>query len=61
MDPAFAVGFDSEGVVAESYPSFGLPATYLIDGDGMVVELVAGRLTHKSLESLVASASDDTA
>jgi cytochrome c biogenesis protein CcmG, thiol:disulfide interchange protein DsbE len=61
MDPAFPVGFDTDGVVADSYPSFGLPATYLIDGDGTVVELVAGRLTEESLESLVTSASDDAA
>jgi cytochrome c biogenesis protein CcmG, thiol:disulfide interchange protein DsbE len=61
MDPAFPVGFDTDGAVAASYPSFGLPATYLIDGDGTVVQVVAGRLTEESLAALASSAADGAA
>lgn len=53
MDPSFPVGFDEDGTVEQSYPSFGLPATYVIGTDGTVEEVFAGRLTADSLEGLV--------
>lgn len=53
MDPTFLVGFDEDGAVADAYPSFGLPATYVIDRDGTITEVIGGQLTEETLYGLV--------
>lgn len=50
--PAFAVGVDADGTIRDAYPSFGLPATFLIDGDGVITDIVLAELTPDRLESL---------
>lgn len=39
--------------VEDAYPSIGLPATYVIDADGVVVEVVNGVVDEEMLEQLV--------
>lgn len=51
-DPAFAVGFDADGSVREAYPSFGLPATFVIDRHGTVVDIILAELTEERMESI---------
>lgn len=51
MDPAFTVAYDTDDVVRDSYPTFGLPATFVIGSDGTVVEIVTAELTTEQLES----------
>jgi len=52
MEPSFLVGWDGDGTVRDAYPSFGLPATFLIDADGNVVEIVLAELTPERLAEL---------
>lgn len=52
IQPTFTVGFDRDGDVETAYPSFGLPTTFLIDSDGVVIDIVTAQLTPELLESL---------
>jgi cytochrome c biogenesis protein CcmG/thiol:disulfide interchange protein DsbE len=52
MGPSFTVAYDSDDVVRDSYPTFGLPATFVIASDGRVVEMLLAELTAEQLESL---------
>lgn len=52
LQPRFTVGFDSDGSVRTAYPSFGLPATFLIDSDGVVTEALFRELTPEILADL---------
>ncbi len=54
--PTYTVGFD-EGAMRESYPTFGLPATFFLDSDGRVVEVYNGILDRELLEDFVAGLS----
>jgi cytochrome c biogenesis protein CcmG, thiol:disulfide interchange protein DsbE len=49
MQPSFLVGLDTDGAVRDAYPSFGLPATFLIDAEGTVTEIVLAELTPERL------------
>ena len=52
LAPAFSVGFDRDGSVREAYPSFGLPATFLISSDGNITDVILAELTTDRLASL---------
>lgn len=52
MNPSFIVGWDGDGSVRAAYPSFGLPATFLIDSQGMVRDVVLAELTPERLATL---------
>ena len=54
--PTYTVGFD-EGAMRESYPTLGLPATFFLNSDGVVVEVFNGILDQELLEELVAGLS----
>lgn len=54
--PTYTVGFD-EGTMRESYPTLGLPATFFLDSDGVIVEVFNGILDQELLEELVAGLS----
>lgn len=56
MSPAFTVGWDRDGAIRESYPSFGLPATFAINTSGDVTAIELRQLSPESLEELAASA-----
>lgn len=56
VGPTYPVGFD-EGDMRESYPSFGLPATFFLDSEGRVVEIYNGILDREILEEMVAGIS----
>ncbi len=53
MDPGFMVGWDRDGQVRDAYPSFGLPATFVIDSGGTVVDIILAELTPERVESIV--------
>jgi cytochrome c biogenesis protein CcmG/thiol:disulfide interchange protein DsbE len=50
--PGFIVGWDADGSVREAYPSFGLPATFVIDRSGTVVDIILAELTPQRMESI---------
>lgn len=52
LDPAFPVGWDRDDSIRDSYPSFGLPATFAIGPDGTVTDIVLAELTHDRLERI---------
>ncbi len=49
---SYPLAFD-EGSMRREYPSFGLPATFVIDTQGRIVESVDGVVTVTLLESMV--------
>ena len=54
--PTYTVGFD-DGAMRENYPTLGLPATFFLDSDGVIVEVFNGILDQELLEELVADLS----
>ncbi len=56
VKPTYTVGFD-EGTMREVYPTLGLPATFFLDSDGVVVDVFNGILDQELLEELVAGLS----
>ncbi|MBT8410007.1 MAG: DsbE family thiol:disulfide interchange protein [Alphaproteobacteria bacterium] len=57
-NPYAAIGTDSSGRVAIDWGVYGVPETYVIDGDGNVVLRFAGPITQRSLETRVRPAID---
>jgi peroxiredoxin len=45
----YLLGFDSDGEVENSYSPLGLPASYIISGDGVIVERIFGKVTEEDL------------
>jgi len=52
LDPAYQLAIGSTEF-RSAYPSLGLPATYIIDGDGNVTDVVNGIVDEASLDALV--------
>ncbi len=52
---SYPLAIDEEGLVADLYPFFGLPTTYLIDGGGIIVRQIQGSMTEAALRSLLES------
>ena len=48
----FMVGYDSTRRLRDSYPGFGLPATFIIDETGTVIHQLEGGVTVADLEAL---------
>lgn len=54
LEPSYDLGIgDSE--FRSAYPSIGLPATYILDENGTVIELINGTVTEESLDSVFAA------
>lgn len=51
---AYPVGVDLDGSVDRAYPAPGLPATYLIGGEGLVRAVTFGQLTAEQIEEMLA-------
>jgi thiol-disulfide isomerase/thioredoxin len=51
---AYPAGVDLDGSVDRAYPAPGLPATYLIDGDGLMRAVTYGQLSAEQIEELLA-------
>lgn len=52
MDPGFLTGWDSDGSIRDAYPTFGLPATFVIDSDGIISDIILAELTPERLQSI---------
>ncbi len=52
-DPYTAIGTDESGRTAIEWGLYGVPETYVIDGEGRVVLRFAGPLTQRSLEAQI--------
>lgn len=51
----YPLGFDEDDVVDDAYKPLGLPASYLISGDGIIVEEIFGRVTEEDLATKFAT------
>jgi thiol-disulfide isomerase/thioredoxin len=50
---SYPLGADADGRVSRAYPAPGLPATFVIGSDGVIRNVVFGRLTVTQIEELV--------
>ena len=50
-DPYAALGTDPEGAMALDWGVYGVPETFLVDGDGTILTRVAGPVTRRSIET----------
>ena len=57
-DPYVAVGADATGRSALDWGVYGVPETYVIDGEGKILLRFAGPITQRTLESTVGPAID---
>lgn len=46
---SYVLGFDNDGNVENAYNPLGLPASYIISGDGVIVERIFGKVTEQDL------------
>jgi len=46
---SYEIGFDEDGAVNADYRPLGLPASYIISSDGLILERVFGKLTEEDL------------
>jgi len=46
---SYEIGFDEDGAVDADYRPLGLPASYIISSDGLILERVFGKLTEEDL------------
>ena len=53
-NPYDFVGVDSDGLIALEFGVFGLPETYLINEDGMIIYKYMGPITKDILENEIA-------
>ena len=51
----YLLGFDEADAVDDAYKPLGLPASYLISGDGIIVEKIFGRVTEEDLAAKFAT------
>jgi thiol-disulfide isomerase/thioredoxin len=47
---SYPLGFDDDGSVDASYQPLGLPASYIISADGIILERILGKVTEKDLD-----------
>lgn len=55
---SYPLAIDLAGEVARRYPSFGLPATFLITTDGRIARTVYGQLSEAQIVGLIESLGD---
>jgi len=53
IDIAYTIGFDEQGVVAQAYDIVGLPASYLISSDGVILERVFGAVSESDIDHML--------
>ncbi len=46
---SYTIGFDEEGTVDSEYQPLGLPASYIISSDGVILERIFGKVTVDDL------------
>ena len=49
----YTIGFDEHGDVARSYDAAGLPASYIISADGVILEQIFGSVTEDEIDEIL--------
>ena len=50
----YTIGFDTEGTVGDEYQVRGLPATYIISADGIILETIFGAVSEADIDEKLA-------
>jgi thiol-disulfide isomerase/thioredoxin len=53
IDIAYTIGFDPDGSVAYAYDIVGLPASYIISSDGVVLQKVFGAVSKADIDEML--------
>ncbi|MEJ6479518.1 MAG: cytochrome c biogenesis protein CcmG/thiol:disulfide interchange protein DsbE [Paracoccaceae bacterium] len=57
-DPYTAIGADPDGATSLDWGVYGVPETFLVDGDGTIIMRVAGPVTQRAIQSRLRPAMD---
>lgn len=49
----YTIGFDEPGVVGQAYEILGLPASYIISPDGIILEQIFGTVTEDDINEML--------
>ncbi|WP_171228069.1 DsbE family thiol:disulfide interchange protein [Ruegeria sp. HKCCA4008] len=60
-DPYAAIGRDEKGRMALDWGLYGVPETYVVDGDGMIILRFAGPITQRVIENTLRPALEKAA
>ncbi|WP_339776846.1 DsbE family thiol:disulfide interchange protein [uncultured Thalassospira sp.] len=52
-DPYTSVGMDTDGMVGKSFGIYGVPVTFIIDGEGKIAYKQVGPIDAKTLENVI--------
>ncbi len=53
IDIGYSIGFDEDGSVAQAYKIPGLPASYVISSDGIILERIFGSVTEAEIDAML--------
>jgi cytochrome c biogenesis protein CcmG, thiol:disulfide interchange protein DsbE len=53
LEPSYLVGIDATGRLRDLYPGFGIPATFVIDAQGVVRHQIERQVTARELADLI--------
>jgi len=56
IDVQYTIGFDADEQVADGYPVLGMPGTFLISSDGIIVKTIFGGVDEAEVDVLLAEA-----
>lgn len=50
----YTIGFDEQDMVEDGYPALGMPSTYLISSDGVILDVIIGAITAEEIDAFLA-------
>jgi thiol-disulfide isomerase/thioredoxin len=49
----YVIGFDEADIVEDGYPALGMPSTYLISSDGIILDVIIGAITAEEINGFL--------
>ena len=53
IDVQYLIGFDEDDIVEDGYPALGMPSTYLISSDGVILDVIIGAITAEDIDTFL--------
>ncbi len=53
IDVQYTIGFDEDDMVEDGYPALGMPSTYLISSDGVILDVIIGAITAADIDTFL--------
>jgi thiol-disulfide isomerase/thioredoxin len=50
----YTIGFDEDDMVEDGYPALGMPSTYLISSEGVILDVIIGAITAEDIDTFLA-------